>query len=59
MNEKPATAMIAASGEEFRDDVRKRLPPEALALLAVLIAAGLRWWHPLDKIFAARRPVAA
>lgn len=69
MNEKRATAVIAASGEEFRDDVRKRLPPEVLArftaisawrstlalaqtlaLLALLIAAGIAWWHPLALI---------
>ncbi len=62
---------IAAKGEEFRDDVRKRLPPEVLArftavsawrstlalattlaLLALLIAAGLElwWWQPLALI---------
>jgi fatty acid desaturase len=61
--------LIAARGEEFRDDVRKRLPPEVLArytaisawrstlalaqtlaLLALLIAAGIMWWHPLALV---------
>jgi hypothetical protein len=28
------TTAIAASGEEFRDDVRRKLPPELIAALA-------------------------
>lgn len=63
------TVSIAARGEEFRDDVRKRLPADVLArftrisparstlaiaqtlaLLALLIAAGIEWWHPLALV---------
>lgn len=69
MGVQTTTQAIAARGEEFRDDVRKRLPPEVLArytaicpwrstlalaqtliLLALLIAAGFVWWHPLALV---------